>query len=50
MALEIIDLNPQSPYTLKDSGLLTPSSVDTTFNPDLDYIEYIAVYLILVSK
>ena len=41
MALEIIDLNPQSPYTLKDSGLLTPSSVDTTFNPDLDYIEYI---------
>ena len=41
MAIEIINLNPPSPYTLKDTGLITPSSVDTTFNPDLDYIEYI---------
>jgi hypothetical protein len=41
MALEIIDLSPSSPYTSKDSGLLTPSSVNATFNPDLDYIEYV---------
>jgi len=41
MAVEIIDLNPSSPYTLKDTVLITPSSVDATFNPDLDYIEYI---------
>ena len=44
MAIEIINLNPPSPYTLKDTGLITPSSVDTTFNSDLDYIEYIWIY------
>jgi len=41
MALEISSLNPTSPYSLKDVNLINPTSIETTFNPNLDYIEYV---------
>jgi hypothetical protein len=38
MALEISSLDPTSPYSLKDVNLINPTSIETTFNPNLDYI------------
>jgi hypothetical protein len=41
MALDISSLDPTSPYSLKDVNLINPTSIETTFNPSLDYIEYV---------
>jgi len=44
---EIVNINPVNPltfelqeYSVSDSSLITSFNIDTTFNPNLDYLEY----------
>jgi hypothetical protein len=41
MAISISQISPSSPYNSKDSILLNPITAEATFNPELDYIEYV---------
>jgi len=41
MAISITQISPSSPYNSKDNILLNPITAEATFNPELDYIEYV---------
>ena len=41
MAISITQISPSSPYNSKDNTLLNPITAEATFNPELDYIEYV---------
>ena len=43
MAISISQISPSSPYNSKDNILLNPITAEATFNPDLDYIEYVVM-------
>ena len=41
MAISVSQIFPASPYSLNEENLLNTSSIEATFNPSTDYIEYI---------
>ena len=41
MAISVSQIFPASPYSLNEENLLNASSIEATFNPSTDYIEYI---------
>jgi hypothetical protein len=41
MAINVTQIFSSSPYSLQDERLISPTQIETTFNPSTDYIEYV---------
>jgi len=41
MAINITEIFPSSPYSSQDEALIQSSQIEATFDPSLDYIEYV---------
>ena len=41
MAINITEIFPSSPYSPQDEALIQSSQIEATFDPSLDYIEYV---------
>jgi len=41
MAINVTQIFPSSPYSPQDERLIAPTQIEATFNPSVDYIEYV---------